>query len=290
MRTLFACLSLFAATPALAQDPLAALSDEFDGPELTGWTRFDEAFGWADKIKALDVGVTTPGALHIEPYHSAWVRDLNAPFLFREVRGDFDVRARVRVRGHDSDIPGGTWSLGGLMARVPNRSSAAQWTPRTENWHFVTTGVGPVAGAPMTETKGTYNSYSSLKLRPFPAGWAELRLVRVGMVLIALARPEGETAWRVRDRFYRMENNPVMQVGLIAYTTSDDVPPGPDRPETENRTANRQAAVDMILEADWIRFARPRPQVSPDWYQQVSANPLADPNLPEAELLALLGD
>lgn len=290
MRTLIACLSLFAATPALAQDPLAALSDEFDGPELTGWTRFDEAFGWADKIKALDVGVTTPGALHIEPYHSAWVRDLNAPFLFREVRGDFDVRARVRVRGRDGDIPGGTWSLGGLMARVPNRSSAAQWAPRAENWHFVTTGVGPVAGAPMTETKGTYNSYSSLKLRPFPAGWVELRLVRVGMVVIALARPQGETAWRVRDRFYRMENNPVMQVGLIAYTTSDDVPPGPDRPETENRTVNREATVDMILEADWIRFARPRPQVSPDWYQQVSANPLADPNLPEAELLALLGD
>jgi hypothetical protein len=295
MRTLIACLSLLAASPALAQgvgsqDDLTALSDEFEGPALTGWTRFDQAFGWPDKIKAIDVGATTPGVLHIEPYHSAWVRDLNAPFLFREVGGDFDVRARVRVRGHDGAIPGGTWSLGGLMARVPNRLTAETWEPRRENWHFLTTGVGHVAGEPMTETKGTYNSYSSLKLRPFPTGWVELRLVRVGMVLIALARPEGETEWQVRDRFYRMENNPVMQVGLIAYTTSDDVPPGPERPDVDNRTVNRDAAVDMILEADWIRFARPRPQVSPDWYGQVSANPLADPNLPEAELLALLGD
>src|SRR5688572_8940448 len=185
MRALIASLSLLAATPALAQDELTALSDEFDGGALTGWTRFDEAFGWPDKIKALDVGVSTPGALHIEPYHSAWVRDLNAPFLFREVTGDFDVRARVRVRGRETDIPGGTWSLGGLMARVPARTTAERWAPRSENWHFLTTGVGQVAGEPMTETKSTFNSYSSLKLRPFPTGWVELRLVRVGMVLIA---------------------------------------------------------------------------------------------------------
>lgn len=294
---LIGCLSLFFAVPvsaqspgALAPDGLASLSDEFDGTALTGWTRFDEAMGWPDKIKALDVGRTAPGVLHLEPYHSAWVRDLYAPFLFREVRGDFDVRARVRVRGRDGDIPGGTWSLGGLMARVPNRSTAASWTPRAENWHFITTGVGHVAGEPMTETKGTYNSHSSLKLRPFPSGWVELRLVRTGMVLIALARPEGETEWQVRDRFYRMDSHPVMQVGLVAYTTSDDVPPEPESPEIANATVNREAAVDMVLEADWIRFSRPRVQAAPDWYLQVSAHPLADPNLSEAGLLALLGN
>lgn len=292
MRFLIACLGLLAATPAVGQSPddLTALSDEFNGAALTGWTRFDEAMGWPDKIKAIDVGESTPGALHLEPYHSAWVRDLYAPFLYREVRGDFDVRARVRVRGHEGDIPGGTWSLGGLMARVPNRSNAAEWTRRTENWHFITTGVGAVAGEPMTETKGTYNSYSSLKLRPFPSGWVELRLVRVGMVLIALARADGDSGWQVRDRFYRMENNPVMQVGLIAYTTSDDVPPGPENAEAINREVDRDAAVDMVLEADWIRFSRPRARGPSDWYGQVSAHPLADPNLPEEELLALLGD
>ena len=291
MRILIACLSLLAAGPAVAQsaDDLTGLSDEFNDGALTGWTRFDETFGWPDKLKALDVGETTPGALHIEPYHSAWVRDLNAPFLFREVTGDFDVRARVRVRGHAGDIPGGTWSLGGLMARVPARTTAERWAPRAENWHFITTGVGHVAGEPMTETKSTFNSYSSLKLRPFPTGWVELRLVRVGMSLIALARPEGETRWQVRDRFYRMENNPVMQVGLIAYTTSDDVPPGPENPEVINREVNREAAVDMVLEVDWIRFARPQTRGPADWYGQVRGNPLADPNLSEAELIEALG-
>lgn len=236
-----------------------------------------------------DVGATTPGALHIEPYHSAWVRDLYAPFLFREVQGDFDVRARVRVRGREGDIPGGTWSLGGLMARVPSRSTAANWTPRTENWHFITTGVGAVPGEPMTETKGTYNSYSSLKLRPFPSGWVELRLVRVGMVLIALARPDGEAEWQVRDRFYRMENNPVMQVGLIAYTTSDDVPSAREDPVKENGEVLREAKVDMQMDVDWIRFARPKPKINAFWESQVQEHPLADTSLSDAQILKALG-
>ncbi|HZH44783.1 MAG TPA: hypothetical protein VEY50_11945 [Lysobacter sp.] len=283
-------LALAALGPAHAADELRALDDEFDGAALAGWTRFDQEYGWPDKIRTLDVGATTPGALRLSPYHSAWVRDLVAPFLYKTVQGDFDVRARVRVRGEQNAVAGGTWSLGGLMARVPNRNSAAEWQPRRENWHFITTGVGHVAGEQMTETKSTFNSYSSLKLRPFPTGWVELRLVRVGMALVALARPEGSKQWQVRDRFYRMEPNPTMQVGLIAYTTSDDVPPGREDPEAINRSVNREARTDMLLEVDWIRFRRPATRSNPDWYAQVSANPLANPNLSEAELLRLLGD
>lgn len=283
--------------PVAAQDDLTDLSDEFNDKQLTGWTRFDQSAGWTDKIKVLDVGKTTPSSLHLEPYHSAWIRELVGPFLYREVKGDFDVRARVRVRGHQGDIAGGTWSLGGLMARVPNASTSAQWVPRSENWHFITTGVGAVAGQQMTETKGTYNSYSSLKLRPFPTGWVELRMVRVGMVLVALARPNGETQWRVRDRFYRMEPNPVMQVGFIAYTTSSagSVPgsasdPNQAKPDVANRTVDQTLPVDMILEADWIRFKRPLAKTPADFYGQVSANALADPNLSEVDLIKALGD
>jgi len=40
-----------------------------------------------------------------------------------------------------------------------------------------------------------------------------------------------------------------------------------------------------------VRFRRPALQADPDWYAQVSgANPLADPNLAEAEVLRLLGE
>lgn len=284
----------------------AKINDEFEGNRLDpSWSVFHERYGWPNKIKALDVGKTTKGALHIEPYHSAWVRDLNAPFLFKTVAGDFDVRARVRVKSRNGDVPGGTWSLGGLMARVPNGLDASGWQPRRENWHFITTGVGHEAGKTMTETKGTYNSYSSLKLRPYQSGWVELRLVRVGNALYALARPDGAKTWQVRDRFYRMEINPVMQVGLIAYTTSGDVAPAPEDPTKINPSVNKDAEVDAVLEVDWIRGQRPKfaeleywnvPRNEPtkfmeQWYAQVNgANPLTNPNLPETEVLRLLGD
>ena len=286
----FATSAVAQPQPQPPRTDLVGLNDEFDGSSLDAkWTRFDARYGWPDKLKRIDVGASTPGALRLEPVHGAWVRDLNAPFLFQTIQGDFDVRARVRVHGADATVPGGTWSLGGLMARVPNGLNASTWEPRRENWHFLTTGVGLERGAPVTETKGTYNSYSSLKLRPFQSGWVELRLVRVGMTLFALARPDGASEWQLRDRFYRMEPNPVMQVGLIAYTTSDDVPPGPENAAKENTTVLREPKVDMQMDVDWIRFARPKPEIDWAWQSQVREHPLADPNLSESEVLAALG-
>jgi len=276
---------LLAAAQAIAATP--ALNDEFTGSVLgSGWTRFDQAFGWPDKVKALSVD---DGVLRLEPRHSAWVRDAQAPFLFKTVAGDFDMRARVRVRSATGEVPGGTWSLGGLMAREPNRQTAATWQPRSQNWHFVTTGVAHERGRVVTETKGTYNSYSSLKLRPFRSGWVELRLVRVGMALFALARADASEPWQVRDRWYRMSGSPVMQVGLIAYTTSDTLQPGPDEVLYDNRVAS-EAPVDMVMDVDWVRFAAPRTASTGDWASEVSgANKLTDPNLTEAEVLRLLG-
>lgn len=299
---LFLAVAMLAAQPAWAQvrmqappgatQPSSALNDEFDGDALSpDWKIFHAEHGWPDKIKAMDVGKTTKGALHLEPYDSAWVRDLNAPYLYKTLIGDFDVRARVRAKSATGDIPAGTWSLGGLMARVPNGMTEANWQPHRENWHFITTGVGFEAGKPMTETKGTYNSYSSLKLRPYQSGWVELRLVRVGMALFALARPDDKSPWVVRDRFYRMEGSPFMQVGLIAYTTSANAKPAPENAAVMNREVQMDLPVDMALEVDWVRFAPSKPAPINDWYGQVNgSNALTDPNLTEAEILAALGD
>jgi hypothetical protein len=288
---------LLANSPALAQpsppDPnsaLTELSDEFDGAGLDPkWVRFDKEFGWPDKLKSLDVGQTTSGALSLQPYDSAWVRDVQAPFLFQRIHGDFDVRARVRVRSSKGPIAAGTWSLGGLMARIPNGLSEKNWEPRRENWHFITTGVGLEPGEPRIETKGTYNSYSSLKLRPVEPGWVELRLVRVGMTLFALARTDPNGPWEVRDRFYRMEPSPYVQVGLIAYTTSPDAKPTPENAAVTNRTVERALPVDMVMDVDWIRFSRPAPKIEKAWEVQVQAHPLADPNLSENKVLEALG-
>jgi hypothetical protein len=80
-----------------------------------------------------------------------------------------------------------------------------------------------------------------------------------------------------------------MQVGLIAYTTSDDVAPGPEDAAKENRTVLKDPKVDMQMDVDWVRFSRPKPRVDWDWQSQVREHPLADPNLAEAKLLEALG-
>lgn len=276
---------------AARTDDLAMLGDEFDSAaSLAKWKNFDTVFGWPDRLKQVDVDQTTEGALAIQPYHSAWVRDRNAAFIYQEVAGDFDVRARVRVRGARSSKPSGTWSLGGLFARFPNGNDAKTWTPFRENWHFITTGIAQEPGLTVTETKGTFNSNSSLKLRPFAEGWIELRLVRVGMMHFALARVDGEKQWHVRDRFYRMDPRPTMQVGFVAYTTSAARPDEREVPDVQNRTVETELPVDMILDVDWVRFSRPKVQVPSDWLEQVSRHPLADGSVTDAELLARLGD
>jgi hypothetical protein len=278
------------AQPQPPRSDLTAMNDEFGGNALDPkWTIFHDRYGWANMMKTMDVGQTVEGAFHMQPYDSAWVRDRVASFVFQTVEGDFDVRARVRVRGANGPVPGGTWSLGGILARFPNNQDAKNWTPHRENWHFITTGVGLERGVTVTETKGTYNSFSSLKLRPFDAGWMEMRMVRVGMMLFVLARPEGGR-WMLRDRFYRMDLNPFMQVGLVAYTTSDDQQPRPENANVSNRTVDKNLRVDMLMDVDWIRFSRPKPEVRWDWSDQVRTHPLADPNMPETEILAALGD
>jgi hypothetical protein len=80
-----------------------------------------------------------------------------------------------------------------------------------------------------------------------------------------------------------------MQVGLIAYTTSDALQPGPDGTLYDNRVAS-DAPVDMVMEVDWVRFAAPRAASTGAWASEVGgANPLTDPNLSEAEVLRLIG-
>lgn len=288
---LASCLVATGAIAAAAPGAgLARLGDEFnDAASLSDWSRFDQVYGWPDKSKRLDVDTTTPGALHLQPYDSAWVRDLHAPYLFKTVEGDFDVRARVRVRGESTAAPTDTWALGGLLVRFPGFSTARTWEPRRENWMFITTGIGDRPGEVMTETKLTVNSDSSLKLRPFMSGWVELRFVRVGSAFIALARADGERDWQVRDRFHRMLAPPQLQVGLVAYTTSKDNRPGPEVADVINRQVSKDLATDMILEVDWIRFSEPKVSYPKDWYTGVSANRLTDSSTDDAKLLSMLG-
>ncbi len=254
------------AAPAAAQGPLApapparddlpALSDEFSSPApLAGWKRFHQVEGWPSKERRVEVDAAA-GELRIEPTTSGWYADFQAPFLFRDVSGDFTVTARVRADALRGGIPCAGWSLGGLMVRAPRAVTPATWTPGGEDWLFVTTGVADDVTQPVIETKTTVRSISRLRLHPVDAGWVELRIARSGAWFELSSRSEGGE-WAVRDRFERPDLPETVQVGLNAYTDWYSASALHADPLRFNTTLVGNGNPDLTLRVDWIRFERP---------------------------------
>ena len=130
-------MPLLAAATHAAEVPPGP-SDEFDSKtSLTSWSRFETANGWPDHLRRLDV---VEGMLEIEPWTSGWYAEFHAPFLYREISGDFLVTTRIAANGLATEVPTSAWSLAGLMVREPRRVAPADWQPRAENWLFLTTG------------------------------------------------------------------------------------------------------------------------------------------------------
>jgi hypothetical protein len=247
----------FLADPAPPQgDDLAPLSDEFESPgALSGWRSFSEAEGWPDQIKKIEVEAS--GALYIEPFTSYWLYDFHAPFLYKEISGDFVVTTRLKVTGVAGEVPAQSYSLAGLMARAPRPEGSAGWRPGEENWMFITTGSGD-GEIPQIEAKNTVDSTSRLELTPGKTGWVELRMVRRGSTFLVLRRFEGE-AWTAVRREEKPEMPATLQVGLIAYT---DFQSSQwffllGRARAYKRQVLKDRKPDLIARFDWVRFRRP---------------------------------
>jgi regulation of enolase protein 1 (concanavalin A-like superfamily) len=204
----------------------------------------------------VDVDGTERGALYLEPLTSGWYADFHAPFLFKEVTGDFVATARLRVSGLASDVPRTPWSLAGLMVRAGRDVGPRTWTPGGENWLFITAGVADDVSAPVLETKTTVNSRSRLRLHPARAGWVELRIARRGAAFELLSRHDGED-WVVRERFERPDLPATVQVGLNAYTDWYTAQPLHGDPLRFNTTVIRDGKPDLALRVDYVRFERP---------------------------------
>ncbi len=268
-----------APTDAAALPPIASLSDEFDSVASLGrWTSHGAAEGWPEMIRSL--GIDGGGMLRLEPTVSGWYADFRAPFLFQEVTGDFVATTRVRARGTNGGLPSVTWSLAGLMVREPRLTTAQTWEPRAENWLFATTGIAGRAGQPVLETKTTVNGRSALNLHPVPAGWLELRIVRVRADFLVFYRPDGAAEWTLQERFYRPDLPRTLQVGVNAYSGWDLVPELWNAPAAFNRTVITDRATDLAAEFDYVRFDRPR---VPDALRGVR---LSDYRVPAADLVA----
>jgi hypothetical protein len=261
--------------------PITLLSDEFDSPaSLARWTSHGAAEGWPEMIRTVDAHGTASGALYLEPTVSGWYADFRGPFLFQDVTGDFVATTRVRARGTGGALPSVTWSLAGLMVREARATTAAAWQPRAENWLFATTGIAGQAGQPVIETKTTVNGRSALNLHPVPAGWMELRIVRVRADFLVFSRPEGAAEWTLQERFFRPDLPRTVQVGVNAYSGWDLVPELWNDAAAFNRAVVTDRATDLAAEFDYVRFDRPR---VPETLRGVR---LSDYRVPAADLLA----
>jgi hypothetical protein len=278
-----------------AQD-ISSNSDTFENSStLTQWKKLDETEGWASKINK---AVVENGQLIIEPATSGWFADLQAPFLYKDISGDFDVRSRLKASGRNGSISKTLWSLGGLMVRVAKRSGKDQWKPHEENWLFINTGVAQESGKQVIESKYTLNSKSNLKLREGKSEWITLRIVRVGHSFISLYKYDQDKNWTVQDRYYIADLPPTLQIGFQCYTNSEAVPPNVrfGDPLTFNTTVyHLPEGEDMQLVVDFIEFRRPplsfSSQAGPGatWLNNVSKNNLTDYSITNAELLKLIG-
>lgn len=287
----------FSTINAVSQTPSdASLNSNFSSAaELDTWKWLHTTEGWPDKAKKKEI---KDGNLIIEPGTSGWFADKNAPFLYKEVRGDFDVRTRLRASGLESDVSKTIWSLGGLMVRVPKRGDKTQWKEKEENWMFMTTGVAEESGKQVIETKYTLNSRSNLKLRDAKAEWITLRVVRVGNAFIMLYKYDNDKSWTVHDRFYLVDWPPVLQVGLNCYTNSMAVPSNilwGDPYKFNNEEFDHLGKCDFRLSVDFVHFGKPAvnytaPNPGQQWLNNVYTNRLVDYSVSNAEVLKLLGD
>lgn len=228
-------------------------ADDFDSSaSLANWKRFDQSEGWPDMAKRIAVD---DGKLVIEPWTCGWYADFHAPFVYREVTGDFEMTARVRVRGKSSELPAEPWSLAGLMVRAPRRETMKTWTPNGENWLFVTTGIAFKTGEPVFETKSTVNSESKLRLAPARAGWMELRITRKGATFTLASKFDNEE-WQTRETFTRNDLPQTVQAGVNAYSGWNSMLDLQNDPKAFNAMVLKDRRADAILEVDSIRITR----------------------------------
>ena len=116
------------------------LSDEFNRPcSLYEWQEVNTVEQWnASHLEVRDIGITNDDELTLMPWTTAWYADYRSNLLFKEVSGNFIFSSRVRaINRAMTGLPSSTFSLGGLMLRIPTGITPATWTPGLENYIFL---------------------------------------------------------------------------------------------------------------------------------------------------------
>lgn len=244
---------LSVSTTAWADD-IASLSSDFEtANDLQAWSDHGPE-GFSRKWQNPKI---ENGHLVLEPISGGWFEELHGGHLYRRVEGDFIVTTRINVRGTKADLPQTLFSLAGLFIREPRTFTAASWAPGRENWLFFSIGTSAPAGTAQFEIKTTTNSISTLKIKPSPTGWVELRVARHAELFTLLHRADGQSDWTIIDQIIRPDLPQILNVGLTAYSDWGSVQPiYPDMMRVNTKGTPENNA-DLIARVDWIRYRRP---------------------------------
>ena len=234
-------------------DPLDALTDNFDNSgALTPWNMLNDVEGWAaDQIEYMNVNDIEPGKMILLPYASSWVDDYRAPFMYKEVSGNFMVTTLVQVNDRTgATLPNVEDSMAGLLIRSGRNVTPSTWATGGENHISLTVGAADQVATSDIAAQNTEDSVSSMSLN---AGWktAELRLARIDDYFILMARPSAG-AWTVQARYERADLPETLQVGLTAYSDSSSVLAMD--PLTFNGSVLTSGNADLMATFDFIKY------------------------------------
>lgn len=215
--------------PLFAQ--LSQLNDEFDDPStLSNWLDINEIEQWnAQQLEVHNIDTGTPDHLLMIPHTSSWFQNLRGTLLHKMVNGDFVFTTEVRATNRaQTGIPGGDYSLAGIMMRTPidyPNGALNDWQEGNENYIFHALGhasethptCNGCGSGPHFEIKTTRNSNSVLEVTEAPSNHVQIRMARIDQYIILLAAPlNGDFV--VRDRFRRTDFPAQVQVGFVTYT------------------------------------------------------------------------
>jgi hypothetical protein len=205
----------WSARPALSGARLPTLDDHFrSAGSLDGWGYLQGDYG-RNRFRVRAGGT---GLLEVRPAPGTWEDGHRGFFLFRNVRGDFDARARLHVTA----APSFGRSLAGLLVRAVPRAGGA------ENWLALRAGR-PAGGRWALERQSTRGSRSRSGSQDLRRGWLQLRIVRRGRTFTLLSRSD-TTGWRVNARLVRSDLPRTLQVGTDAF------------------------GGELVSRVDWVRF------------------------------------
>ena len=183
-------------------------SDEFDDPSsLSSWSLLHEVEGRPAQHSAIEIDAD---GLSIVPGVSGWYMNGTAPFLFREVGGDFVMSTQLSVGGlaDPAGLPTSIYNTAGLIVRDPDSQPGAQ------NW--VLNDLGRLAANQVgTMAKSTQDSQTYLFIDDGTAS-GELRICRVGDIFRTYRRLTGETDFTLTATFARPDLPDTLQAGPMA--------------------------------------------------------------------------